>query len=378
MASAVRPRPTHYDMLGLSPSATQEEIGRAFARAMGMFGAHSAASAAQVSAAFGILRDPAKRRDYDRAIGLVRDPLPRQWGFSATAPAVPGLLGSAWRGMAEQVTGEPVLPPQEQESEPQAEPRLASFIASSTRNPRAPVLERAPAPEPAATPDREEESVAQVQREIEHILAPRRHEAAIEPESDEQAFDWRRPVLVAAGLLASAGIIGAFAGMSVKDNVQAQSNADGVTVGLPAAKANKAPSALDASVQPAYQAPVEAPVRRAAKPSVRERAARQPQAAFAEEAVQQSASAQTALDGTDQAVAADATSAPTPTPAALPLPKSVVARTIERIGYSCGSVVSTSAVDGGAPGTFSVTCSSGQTYQASPVHGRYRFRRSSH
>ena len=376
MASAVRSRPTHYDMLGLSPSATQEEIGRAFARAMGMFGAHSAASAAQVSAAFGILRDPAKRRDYDRAIGLVRDPLPRQWGFSATAPAVPGLLGSAWRGMAEQVTGQPAQPPRE--PEPQAEPRLASFIASSTRNPRAPVLETAPVPEPASTPEREEESVAQVQREIEHILAPRRQEAAIQPESDEQAFDWRRPALVAAGLLASAGIIGAFAGMSVKDNVQAQSNADGVTVGLPAAKANKAPPPRSASVEPAYPAPVDLPGRRAAKPSVRERAVPQPHAAFAEEAVQQSASAQTALDGTEQAVAADATSTPAPTPAALPLPKSVVARTIERIGYSCGSVVSTSAVDGGAPGTFSVTCSSGQTYQASPVHGRYRFRRSSH
>jgi hypothetical protein len=64
-----------------------------------------------------------------------------------------------------------------------------------------------------------------------------------------------------------------------------------------------------------------------------------------------------------------------PVAADLPLPKRVVARTIERIGYSCGSVVSSTAIEG-EPGAYTVTCSSGQTYQASPVHGRYRFRRS--
>ena len=52
----------------------------------------------------------------------------------------------------------------------------------------------------------------------------------------------------------------------------------------------------------------------------------------------------------------------------------LVARTIERIGYSCGQVASTSAVEGAA-GVYKVTCTSGQTYRAAPVHGRYRFRR---
>jgi hypothetical protein len=53
----------------------------------------------------------------------------------------------------------------------------------------------------------------------------------------------------------------------------------------------------------------------------------------------------------------------------------VVARTIDRIGYSCGGVASTSPVEGEAPGVFKVTCTSGQSYQAKPVNGRYRFRR---
>jgi hypothetical protein len=67
--------------------------------------------------------------------------------------------------------------------------------------------------------------------------------------------------------------------------------------------------------------------------------------------------------------------APKPVEANMPLPNKVIARTIERIGYSCGSVSSTSAVEG-ASGVYNVTCSSGQSYQATPVHGRYRFRKS--
>jgi hypothetical protein len=60
--------------------------------------------------------------------------------------------------------------------------------------------------------------------------------------------------------------------------------------------------------------------------------------------------------------------------ATIPLPDAVVARTIRRIGYACGEIASTTAVDG-ARGVFKVTCSSGDSYKATPVHGRYHFRR---
>jgi hypothetical protein len=60
--------------------------------------------------------------------------------------------------------------------------------------------------------------------------------------------------------------------------------------------------------------------------------------------------------------------------AKLPLPGATIARTIQRIGYGCGSVVSTTAVVG-ADGVFKVTCSSGDAYRAAPVGGRYHFRR---
>ena len=58
----------------------------------------------------------------------------------------------------------------------------------------------------------------------------------------------------------------------------------------------------------------------------------------------------------------------------MPLPNKTVARTIDRIGYSCGNVASALLVEGAA-GVFTVTCTSGQSFQARPVNGRYRFKR---
>ena len=59
----------------------------------------------------------------------------------------------------------------------------------------------------------------------------------------------------------------------------------------------------------------------------------------------------------------------------LPLPNATVARTIERIGYSCGRIAASEPVDGAAAGVFKITCTSGDSYQATPVRGRYHFRR---
>jgi hypothetical protein len=61
--------------------------------------------------------------------------------------------------------------------------------------------------------------------------------------------------------------------------------------------------------------------------------------------------------------------------ASMPLPGRVIARTIQRIGYSCGQVASTTAMEGSGAGVFKVTCTSGHSYQATPIRGRYHFRR---
>ena len=68
-----------------------------------------------------------------------------------------------------------------------------------------------------------------------------------------------------------------------------------------------------------------------------------------------------------------AADAPQPVAASMPLSNATVARTIERIGYRCGSVSSTTA--GESAGVYNVTCSSGQSFQAKPVRGRYHFRK---
>jgi hypothetical protein len=76
-------------------------------------------------------------------------------------------------------------------------------------------------------------------------------------------------------------------------------------------------------------------------------------------------------DATGQAV--EAAPAAGVVAANLPLPNRVIARTIERIGYPCGQIASSVPV--GAGGAFTVTCTSGHSYQAAPVRGRYHFRR---
>jgi hypothetical protein len=77
---------------------------------------------------------------------------------------------------------------------------------------------------------------------------------------------------------------------------------------------------------------------------------------------------QSSANETDIAAAPEVSAA-----ANMPLPNKVIARTIDRIGYRCGDVASTNAV-AGQPGVYTVSCTSGRSFQATPIGGRYRFR----
>jgi hypothetical protein len=58
----------------------------------------------------------------------------------------------------------------------------------------------------------------------------------------------------------------------------------------------------------------------------------------------------------------------------LPLPNGVIVRTIEKIGFPCGSIASSSKVEGtSASSDYIIRCSSGASYRASNRSGRYRF-----
>jgi hypothetical protein len=170
-------------------------------------------------------------------------------------------------------------------------------------------------------------------------------------------------------------------GLSLKDDVQSASAAEpAVTVAVPEAK-QKANVTDQSDPLGAPEAQIEQPAATyASAPATRRTAQRQRMSSWAQQQVQDSDAVATEATTTPPVeVASDQVAsdplAPKPVEASMPLPGNVIARTIERIGYSCGSVSSTSAVEG-ASGVYNVTCSSGQTYQATPIHGRYRFRKS--
>lgn len=355
MASSVGTRPNHYEVLGLLPTASEDEIAQAFAKAMGVFGARPLSDVAQLSAAFETLRDPAKRRAYDDELGRSREPEPEPaavtgyWTVASAHAGAPSFIGSQWtkpRVDAPAPDAEPEMPPQLAEAKPRPELDLPTFLAASRR----------------ALP---------VSDPVEHRL-----DAA--PQIDD-SWQWKRPALAVGALLLAAGGVGVVAGLSAGGEVEDEA---GLTVALPAAKAH-AKTAASAPVVLAKAIETPAVANRAAGPSaVRDKplASPQPVAVAAEQAVERDPLAPVPIDSafvesaTTQAAATEVAPPAQATPASMPLPGRVVARTIDRIGYACGSVASTAAVDG-ARGVFKVTCSSGQSYRAAPVHGRYRFSR---
>jgi hypothetical protein len=143
----------------------------------------------------------------------------------------------------------------------------------------------------------------------------------------------------------------------------------GLTIELPEpvpAARKVAPSADEANVAEAKPVPVEEPPPPAAAD---QKDSKEKSPPWAEPEPQPTTPPEAAP--VDDAEATPAASAETTRP---PLPNSVMARTLDRIGFRCGSV--TSAVrldDSGEPSAFKITCSSGQSYRASNKTGRYRF-----
>lgn len=384
MGSTARTQSNHYQTLAIDPAASNDQIVEAFSSQMRNARVRpdmSVARLAQLSVAYETLRDPQKRRAYDAALGLKPE-------LTKPQPAVHLAFGGATILDRLNRVSEPpasVVPRPERSVpvQPAAESRVAGFIAASVRAPAKRMEpESARQPAPQASPE----------------SSP---EPAIDPAQAFQAADFEikpgRLSIGQAGATAGAGIIGAavlaFAlavpsgnpDRLTSESTQAQS---ALTVPLPAASV--AENHL-AAVQPAVTKTAEA---RAAKDD----GDRLPPAAdtlsltsteATEEPAESRAPAQPAValvgnDGgtavaepqpaqTSSDAAADAAPAVT-TSAALPLPESTIARTIQRIGYGCGRVVSATGVEG-SDGVFKITCSSGDTYRAAPVAGRYHFRR---
>jgi hypothetical protein len=348
MDGTVRTRPNHYARLGVPTSASENEIREAFVKAM--FAPHRMADAAQLGIAYELLRNPAKRRAYDEALGLRPVPQPAQGIPSAVAFRISARVVGA--------RAEPQSPSSPTQSSADPDRGVGSFIARSLREPP---LE---AP-PAVT--------------IEELVAAPLVPKEIAVEADSAPTVWSRTGLAAAGAVLAVVLIGASAGLGAGDASEAQP-VDTVTAKLPEARpATAGRAAIEvaapaaARVQPVVLAVLTRPVRAAPKARSSDPSAEAGQASHHNDYEA------AATDGAPEIAAADAGSAPaaaveTAAAATMPLAGKVIARTLHRIGYRCGDVASTSVVDGGA-GVFKVSCTSGQTYRATPVRGRYHFSR---
>jgi len=186
-------------------------------------------SGAQICIAYETLRDPARRREYDRSLGLAPNPVGQQWAFATPRLRWAPFIAAAAVGEADAIAPLP---------EPHVT-RLAEPIAQE----RTPTVQR-----PAGA----------LEAQIEELRARPARAPVREPE--ERAIDWKRPVLAVGGFVVAAGLIGAIAGMSVKDDA-ASAVADPMpgigrsTVGLHTNATAPAAAPVKAEAEPAITTP---------------------------------------------------------------------------------------------------------------------------
>ena len=361
MVDTIRTRRTHYDVLGLEPTATSAEIERAFAGSISIFQPHGFSGVADAAVAFRTLRDPARRRAYDTELGLRPAPEPR-------ASPMQWQVGAQFLN-ASQMWPRTVEPHVEPEAPPAIAEALRKLASPEPLHATPPVPER-PALEPR--PQRPPEAKAAVEADPPAAGARIVHLAlnGNRDEGEASSVPWK-PIGIAAGAVIVAGaIIGGWAGWDASSATEppASESAKAVlpppttyTVSDPAATAPNV--VLDARPLPS---------KRAVRPATRVAHAR-PTSQLADVERQLSEPQEPAPAQVDAAGQSVETAPATVSAASLPLPNRVIARTLARIGYPCGQVASSAPA--GASGVFNVTCTSGHSYQAAPVRGRYHFRR---
>ena len=364
-------RPNHYELLGLTPDASATDIVQAFAKELGLLRPRAFGTLAEVTVAYETLKDPIKRGAYDAAIGLKAE-------TAVPAPEVP----PEWAPFLVRASARPVekpaipLPGPLPQINPQPWPEaliqssVAPLATASMRDPlrqtthpttHSPGKELEVLRGPEKSEDRIVESLEEEDRPFDPAEEYLRG-------SREPSIDWKQTAMALAWPILAIAVFGAVAGWSAGIVDQPPQEEQPLTIPLPPAKSSEAmtveptvPDSIIPEIAPEPQA------RPATGPSQITQARPPLQIDLPEEQAEPAESDQP-VEITPEPVVAKST-------AAMPLPKSVIASTIRRIGYPCSEVTSTTEAEGGAPGVFTVTCASGQSYRAAPVHGRYRFRR---
>lgn len=376
MVSTVRPRPTHYELLGLKPTAASDEIAKAFARETSVYRPQAFGGLTEACIAYDTLRDPIKRRAYDASLGLIP-----QLGTASTASRTESSFPApAYPARRSAINlARPPAPQVQPRPEPQVERKPAPSTPAFQRQPvDRPTHDTFPAhaPKPDLPHRPEVEAKPRLAPQIGGDV-PRYLPLDVHFDGEARPIDWKRAGMAAGAVTVGACILGALAGWWSADDIGELPQAEAaLSIPLPPsdpAALAEAPQLVPAPIM--AEARPDRPRLAAVAPAPVERRPIAPQPAAADPQPQENQPVQDerAPIASDQPVA----EAPVASTSAvsMPLPNKTIARTIERIGYSCGGVTSTSAVDGAGPGVFKVTCSSGQSYQARPVNGRYRFKR---
>lgn len=369
MAIAVKSRPNHYELLGLAPTATSDEIAQAFAKALSLLTPRPFGSLADITVAYETLRNPTKRKAYDASIGLGLEPL-------RPAPKAPAdwkpFLAKPREAVVCDRPQSPKLPTQPHALLQRLEQRPAPVSTATMRQPIRPEarkIDPAPTPKPDPSPQPEPGETAAPEPTVAGHRALHLFEGERVKDAGISWSNWKLPA--AAGALVLAVVVGGWAGWAAGNDSEPASGTATITV--PAART--VPDLADpagAAVSDIGQAPPKRQTRAAAGDRIaRDRSSRDSARATQQqrEAAKSDQTQPTEIATEEQSAGS---SAAPPTSAKMPLPNDVVARTIGRIGYSCGQVASATAM---GSGVFKVTCTSGDSYRAAPVRGRYHFRR---
>jgi hypothetical protein len=390
MASTVTTQPNHYELLGLKPQATADEITAAFAREIGVFRPRAFGGAAGITVAYETLRDPERRRAYDESIGLKSKPEPK--------PEPPVLRShgtghASFMGALERpaIALRPTPAPPVSEV-PRGEPRPAPPrdrpIGEALRHLARPAPLHDPVPakgdlRPSVTPSPASPATMPSARHGPPPHPAGREELALAPAFEDEmetpgAAPWKRAGLAAGGVALVVALAGAWAGWQSSGAVPTNGSTSAqvppppdtnFTVSDLAATAALGPDGTAAAVSPVTQPRISLHRREGRNVAARAR----PTARLAD--IERGLAEPTPAEATPTPAAAPAevdADPVTATTASMPLSNATIARTIRRIGYPCGSVASTSQILGGV---FTVTCTSGHVYRAAPVRGRYHFRR---
>lgn len=368
-------RPNHYATLGLRPDARAEDIELAFRNALSPFRPQVLGGVAAASAAYSVLSDPAKRRAYDLANGFARPEPP--------APPAPASAPTGWA-----IAGPKVLRAVPRPAATSAPPAAFLVVPHGKQAPGSGAIEgEAPGSEAAAPPaeplvrtmSASAAEFAQPERPPSHIRAPRAPDLAgnaprpapviLGMDGVEDGAIGARKGLMVLGAVAAVALAGGSLGWVAGSDAD-EANASALETPLPKAQPRQL-SIITPTEQIATPVPAE-PQRRVARPAAAPQPEPRVQPALApveSEAPEAAQAADSAGSPADPLAPATGSSAPA---AELPLPPRTIARTIDRIGYSCGSVTGSESA---GSGVFTISCSSGQKFRASPRSGRYRFKR---